>query len=221
MMKKEQVKKEMKNLLTCLDFASNQLKDGKAAEKKLKLYFQIYQQLGLAWEYLGLHCKHWNGYKKGKNNLLVCKICGKVKGAGGNYLLVPINSPKKIGQLVFPNSKKTFKNKTEATVVNDTVAFHGALLNVDVSNLYFSNLLKHNITIADDRIITLRERDVECRIDRFMISVDLIKKKRVNTYSGFAGELSKKLLNKFPVVFQYDDKGKLQGLSIFHEGKKR
>lgn len=64
-----------------MDFVSeNFLNKDDINKKDFKIYYNIYQQLGLAWEYLGLQCRHWDGYKKIKNKKEVCKICGKVKG---------------------------------------------------------------------------------------------------------------------------------------------
>ena len=77
---KEYLRKELKKLFKSMDFVSkNLLADGKAAGKDFQIYFNIYQQLGLAWEFLGLQCRHWDGYRKTKDKKEVCKICGKVK----------------------------------------------------------------------------------------------------------------------------------------------
>lgn len=64
-----------------MDFVSEKfLADEKAAGKDFQMYFNIYQQLSLAWEFLGRQCKHWDGYKKTKGKKEVCRICGKVRG---------------------------------------------------------------------------------------------------------------------------------------------
>jgi hypothetical protein len=47
----------------------------------------LYQQLGLAWEFLSLQCRHWDGYRKAHSGNDVCKICGKVKGAQESWVL--------------------------------------------------------------------------------------------------------------------------------------
>lgn len=63
-----------------MDFISNKyLKNEGAAGKDFQIYFNIYQQLGLAWEYLGQQCKHWDGYKQTRDKHEVCRICGKVR----------------------------------------------------------------------------------------------------------------------------------------------
>ncbi len=78
---KEHIKKELRKLFRSMDFVSKKfLTDGKAAGKDFQTYFNIYQQLGLAWEFLGQQCKHGDGYRKTREKHEVCKICGKVKG---------------------------------------------------------------------------------------------------------------------------------------------
>jgi hypothetical protein len=78
---KEHIKKELRKLFRSMDFVSKKfLADEKVAGKDFQTYFNIYQQLGLAWEFLGQQCKHWDGYKKTREKHEVCKICGKVKG---------------------------------------------------------------------------------------------------------------------------------------------
>ncbi len=130
-------------------------------------------------------------------------------------------SLKKIGKYTQPNSKKVFKNKKEATVVNKTISFYGAELNVYVTNQYRSNFFKmHDVTMADERIVKLSERNVECTVDEHLISIDIKRKKR-HTYGGFADELPKKLLSKFPVIFSYDDKGNFCGLDILLESRRK
>ncbi len=84
--KKEHIKKELRRLFKSMDFVSdNFLVNEKAAGKNFQVYFNIYQQLGLAWEYLGRQCKHWDGYKMTKEKHEVCKICGKVKRARSQF----------------------------------------------------------------------------------------------------------------------------------------
>ncbi|MBZ0154714.1 MAG: hypothetical protein K8I29_00695 [Alphaproteobacteria bacterium] len=79
-MEKTYLRKELRELLKSMDFVSNKLLvDEKAAGKDFQIYFKIYQQLGLAWEYLGQQCKYWDGYRKTREKHEVCKICGKVK----------------------------------------------------------------------------------------------------------------------------------------------
>ena len=219
-MKKEQIKKELKTLFRSLDFVSNNfLNNKKLSKKELQIFFNIYQQLGLAWEFLGLQCKHWDGYKKTKDAKEVCKICGKVKGVDEFYYLLPREGSKKLGARLKPNSKKTFKNKKEATIINDTIDFHGAIVNVDVHNSYKSNLLgkKHGINIAAERLVKLKENGVECHIDRHLIYVKMNKTGRKlgkEKYGGFPWEIKKKDLKNFPVIFEFDENYQFLGLEI-------
>lgn len=82
-----------------MDFISEKfLADEKAAGKNFQLYFNIYQQLGLAWEFLGLQCWHWDGYRKTRYKKEVCKICGKVKGIENDYYLSPKNKQEMRGK---------------------------------------------------------------------------------------------------------------------------
>jgi hypothetical protein len=75
------IKKELRKLFRSMDFVSKKfLAVEKAAGNDFQTYFNIYQQLGLAWEFLGQQCKHWDGYKKTRAKHDVCRICGKVKG---------------------------------------------------------------------------------------------------------------------------------------------
>lgn len=227
-MEKEKLKKELDRLYKSLDFASdNFLSNKKLRKKDSQRFFNIYQQLGIAWEFLGLQCKHWDGYRLTRDKKEVCKICGKVKGVEGNYYLLPKEGRKKIGVRLVPNSRRTFPTKAKATIVNDTVNFHGALLNVSVTNSYKSSLPRpvrswrphrssgSEITIAADRIVTLKERGIECRIDRRLINVKVQQPKKPKTvYGGFPWELKRKDLKNFPVIFDFDKNHRFLGLTI-------
>lgn len=106
---KNELKKELNSLLKSMDFVNNNfLNKGNINKRDFRVYFNIYQQLGVAWEFLGLQCKHWEGYKKLKDKKEVCRICGKVKDAGEFYYLIPKEGPKKIGRKLKPNSQKNF-----------------------------------------------------------------------------------------------------------------
>ena len=77
---KIKLKKELKSLFESMDFINRKFLYKKNIDKTtLKIYFNIYQQLGMAWEFLGLQCRHWDGYKKVKGKERTCKICGQVK----------------------------------------------------------------------------------------------------------------------------------------------
>lgn len=217
---KKRIKKELKRLFKSMDFISNNFLYKKDSRKaNLQIYCNIYQQLGLAWEFLGMQCKHWDGYKKIKNGQKVCRVCGKLKDASNFYYLIPEKGFKEIGKMLKPNSKKIFNNKVEAEVLNDTIKFHGALLNIDVNNPYKSNLLKgkNEINIASERTALLRERGIKCYIDSHLVSIELPNKGREigrEKYGGFAWEIKREKLKNFPVIFDFDENYKLLGLSI-------
>lgn len=64
-MNQTQLKKDLKELFKSMDFVSNKfLHDKTIGEKEIEIYSAIYQQLGMAWEFLGLQCTHHEGYKK-------------------------------------------------------------------------------------------------------------------------------------------------------------
>jgi hypothetical protein len=121
-----------------------------------------------------------------------------------------------------PLSKRVFPNKKEATIVDDSILFHGAQVRVDVHNSYTSDLLGRELTIAAERSVTLREDGVECSVSGYRIDLDLDpgrrrkgRKPRKPPYSAFAYELRKKDLKRFPVLFRYDDRGRFLGVTIF------
>lgn len=198
---KSKLKKELRCLFKSMDFISKNFLYKKNIDRSaLKIYFNIYQQLGMAWEFLGLQCRHWDGYKKVKGKEKACKICGQV------------TRTKKIGRMLKPNSKKIFNNKKEAELLNDSIEFHGALLNVDVHNSY-----KSKIDMAAERIVALKERGIKCYIDNHLVNIEWendgekIGKER---YGGFAWEIKRENLRKFPVMFDFDENHRLLGVSI-------
>lgn len=113
-MEKEHVKRELKKLFKSMDFISKRFTgDEESGTKDFQIYFNIYQQLGLAWEFLGLQCRHWDEYRRTKDKVEVCKICGKVKSVDESYYLLPNDDQKTIGRKLMPKSKKTFENKKD------------------------------------------------------------------------------------------------------------
>ncbi len=212
------VKKQLKALLKSMDFVSdNFLHKEKISRKDFQVYFDIYQQLGLAWEFLGLQCGHWEGYKKTGDNKEVCRICGKVKGVEDAFVLLSRKGPKKFGVKAKPNSKETFDTKKNAELVNDTMNFYGASLKVDVHNSYQSRVFGKGITMAAERIVNVKEDGIECHIDPHLIHVRLHdgdRKSGKKKYGGFPWEISKKDLKHFPVIFDFDENHRLLGLTI-------
>jgi hypothetical protein len=216
---KKELKKQLKALFKSMDFVSNNFLDSeKVGKKEFQRFFNIYQQLGLTWEFLGLQCKHWDGYRKTRDMKQACKICGKVKGVDDSYILLSKNGPKKLGVKLKPNSKKTFETKKDAEIVNDMVDFHGASVNVDVHNSYKSTVVGKGINISAERIVDVREDNVACSIDQDLIHIKLSEKDRKpgkKRYGGFPWEIRRKDLMHFPVLFNFDEKHKFLGLTIF------
>jgi hypothetical protein len=215
---KKEIKKQLNGLFKSMDFVSNNFLDSeKIGEKEFQRFFRIYQQLGLAWECLGLQCKHWDGYKKTRDKKEACKICGKIKGADDFYILLSQKGSKKVGMKLKPNSKKTFETKKDAEIVNDTIDFYGAVVNVDVHNSYKSNLFGKGINMAAERIVNLKEENVECSIDQNLIHIRVLGKDRKRAkkrYGGFPWEIKRKNLKHFPVIFDFDEKYRFLGLTI-------
>lgn len=55
---KREIEKDLKSLFKSMNFVSRNFLSKNIGKKKLQMYFNIYQQLGLAWEFLGLQCEH-------------------------------------------------------------------------------------------------------------------------------------------------------------------
>jgi hypothetical protein len=186
-------------------------------------FAEIYQQLGLAWEFLALQCTHRGGWRKLRDGKSACKVCGTIRGVKEQCLLLPRDGKKTIGRHAQPNSKRTFPNRKSATVVNDTIDFHGAKLNVEVLNEHRSRFFrKHDWTIAADRLVRLEEGGVDVRFDTHLVTVELRKHKRgeMPPYSHFVWELPHKLLKNFPVMLQFDKRRRFTGLVIFKPDRK-
>jgi hypothetical protein len=213
------LKHDLRRLFRSMDFVSRHpaLKRDTAEARR---FAEIYQQLGLAWEFLALQCKHSGGWRKMRAGKFVCKVCGLVRGANEQWLLLPCGGRKIIGCRSMPNSIRTFKNRKAATVVNDTIDFHGAQLNVEVLNQHRCNdrwFRKHDWTIAADRLVRLSEGGIEVRFDSHFVSVKLRKHKRgeMPPYSHFVWELPRKFLKKFPVMLEFDKRRQFTGLTMF------
>lgn len=182
-------------------------------------FAEIYQQLGLAWEFLALRCRHRDGWRKLRDGKSACKACGLIRGAKERWLLLPRDGRKTIGRRAMPNSKRTFPSRQAATVVNDTIEFHGAKLNVEVLNPHRStsrSFRKRDWTIAADRLVRLEESGIEIRFDSHFVGVKLKKHKRgeMPPYSHFVWELPRKFLKNFPVMLQFDQRRRFTGLVI-------
>ncbi|MBM3859645.1 MAG: hypothetical protein FJ395_08345 [Verrucomicrobia bacterium] len=223
---KPALKRELRRLFRAMDFISDRYLARKGAPAKLAAaFYEVYQQLGTAWEHLALQCRHWDGYRKVSGGKLACRICGKIKGTEERWLLLPAKGQKVIGVKTRPNSSRVFPSKQAATITEDGIQFHGATLRVSVHNQYKSKLFrgKHDITIARDRILRLFEDGMECWLDTYGVHLKLPpqgKPMKPMPYSAFLSELPKRKLQKFPVMIEYDKRDHLQGVVIFRPMKR-
>lgn len=221
---KEQLQRELKRIFRGLDFISKQLDREGRTRANQRLYFDVYQGLGLAWEFLGLQCKHWVGYRRNRDGQRVCRICGKIKGVQDQYWLLTSNGKKKIGERAVPRSTRVFASKNKAQILHDQIAFHGAILDVDIHNSYKSRLFGkgREISIAADRIVTLKEDAITCSVDEHVIDIDIEQprgKTQKPRYGDFPWEISKAKLKFFPVIFRFDDRYRFLGLTILRTRK--
>jgi len=221
---KAQLKADLKRVFRALDFVGKHLNGRQPPKATQQLYFDIYQPLGLAWKFLGLQCKHWDGYKRDRDGKQVCRICGKIKGVQERLFLLADSGMKRIGRRAAPTSKKTFANKSKAQIVHDQMVFHGAFLDVDVHNSYKSSLFgkDHEITVAADRTVTLKESGLKYSVDEHVIDLKIEERQKGQKppYGGFPWELSKEKLKHFPVIFRFDDNYRFLGLTIIRPVKK-
>lgn len=217
-MDKAILKKEFKKLFKSMDYVSdNYLSKRKVTKGDASAFYNIYQQLGLLWEFLSYQCRHWNGYIK-KANKFLCKICGRVKGTKEKYYLLPLKGRKIIGRMIRPGRDK-FEGllKKEAEIVNDTIKFHGAKLNVSVFNGYISKLgrIGKEIKVAADRVVTLEEDGLIIDISKYITGVKIKASARQRPiYGGFVWELPKRILKKMPIILSYNKNGKLTEIEL-------
>jgi hypothetical protein len=220
--KSSQLQPDLRRLLRSMDFVARHpaLKQDTTEARRLA---EVYQQLALAWEFFALQCTHRGGWRKLRNGKSACKVCELIRGMKEQWLLLPHEGKKTIGRHALPNSQRTFSNRRAATVVNDTIEFHGAKLNVEVLNDHRSRFFhKHDWTIAADRLVRLEEGGIDVRFDSHLVTVELRKHKRgeMPPYSHFIWELPHKLLKKFPVMLQFDKRRRFTGLVIFKPNRK-
>src|SRR5438128_8795969 len=97
------LKRGLRRIFRSMDFVWRHapLKRGGTEAKR---FAEIYQQLGLAWEYLALQCRHRGGWRKLRDGKFACKVCGLIRGAKEQWLLVPREGKKTIGRRALPNS---------------------------------------------------------------------------------------------------------------------
>lgn len=219
-MNKKYLKQELKKLFKSMDYIANKYLSKtkiKISRKKAELFFNVYQQLGLAWAFLSLQCKHWDGYKK-RRGKYVCRICGSIKGVNEEGYLLPVKGKKVIGRMIRPerdNIGKSKLSKKKAEIINDTIKFHGAKLNVSVFNEYKSKLNDSEINIAADRVVKLYENGVIIDVCKDIMGIRVKKlSKGIRVYGGFVDELPKKILKKMPIILSYDKSGNLVQIEL-------
>jgi hypothetical protein len=215
----QRLKQDLRRLMRSMDFVSRHpalVKDGPDADR----FAEIYRQLGLAWEFLGLQCRHNEGWRKVRQGETACRVCGLIRGVDESWLLLPRKGKKVVGRRAVPNSKRTFPTRKAATVVNDTIEFHGAKLNVEVLNQHRCDdvfFRKMDWTVAADRLVRLEESGVEVRLDTHLVTIEIRKRRRgeMPPYSHFVWELPRKFLKKFPVMLEFDKRNRFTGVVIF------
>ena len=213
----ELVAEGLRGLFRSMDFVSRHpaLEKGGAEGER---FAEIYQQLGLAWEFLAGQCGHWDGFSKTRGGRRKCKICGSFEDAVESAVRWPNPGRKRIGMRSMPDSGATFANKKAATLIDDEIEFHGAKLRVTVQNAYRTKLLgRMDITIAADRMVRLAEGEVECRLDAHTVSLRVARRKKGEAplRAAFPWELSRAQLKRFPVLLESDEDGQFAGVTIF------
>ena len=217
------LKRELRRLFRSMDFVSRHPaldKHGAESER----FAEIYQQLGLAWEFLALQCGHWDGFRRTRDGRAKCAICGTFEDAAQPSVLLPKTGRKRIGKRSAPDSEETFANKKAAMLLDDAIDFHGAKLRVIVQNAYRTKLLgKMDVTIAADRMVRLEEGGVECRLDSHMVRLRLTprKKGQAPPRCAFPWELSRERLKRVPALLEFDEEGRFSGVSIFKPTRKK
>ncbi len=213
----------MRRLQRSMDYISGHPALDKSGREGRQLA-EIYQQLGHAWELLALKCGHRAGWRRFKDGRQACKVCGTLKNAREAWLLLPSTGPKLIGRKSRPTTRKIMPTRKAATVLKDVIRFHGAKLSIEVLNPHKSGILRlPDINVAADRLVELHESGMVCRFDdhTFSFRTGIRPRGSKPPYGAFLSELSRKALARFPVLVEYDDRGRFRGLVVFREPKKR
>ena len=180
-------------------------------------FAEVYQQLGMLWEFLALQCGHTEGWRKTREGAVVCKTCGTARNVTERWLLLPHQGRKIVGRRLFPNSSKTFPSKKAASIVNDRIDFHGVKVVVGVHNAYRSRLMRRDkaVTIASDRIVQIHEDGIEGWFDTDLVEIKVRKRAAQNlrpttlSLSSCRSECS-----NGPAAGRIRWKGKLVGVTI-------
>ena len=88
MNRNSKLRSDLRRVLGSMDFVSRHpaLKRDTAEARR---FAEIYQQLGLAWEFLALQCPHRGGWRKVRDGKSACKICGLIRGVKEPWRLLP------------------------------------------------------------------------------------------------------------------------------------
>ena len=82
--------RQIKAVLRSMDYVCDRhLRRKRVPQPDLDAYYRVYQHLALAWEYLGLQCKHAEGHRRIAGGKQACRVCGKVKGGADPFILLP------------------------------------------------------------------------------------------------------------------------------------
>jgi hypothetical protein len=215
---RSKIKRELRRLFRSMDFVADlpASKKGKP-NRQANQWAEIYQQLGLAWEFLALQCKHWEGYRKAVSGHQICRICGKAKDIDEFWLLLPRQAPKSIGRRILPTSSQVWPNRQAALLLSDTINFHGARLTVEVHNAHRSTLFgDRKVAVSADRMVRLEEGEIECACYQRLVRLRLRAREPTSDlpYSAFPWELPRKQLKNFPVCLEYDQENHFVGLTL-------
>src|SRR5262245_62119020 len=79
------VRKSIARVLRSMDLIAGSFPGGKKRKAPLgrrrgDSWGEIYQQLGLAWEFLALRCRHRNGWRRASGGRDACRACGHIRG---------------------------------------------------------------------------------------------------------------------------------------------
>ena len=219
------LQREFRRLFRSMDFLCTHPSLNRR-DKEGERMAEIYQQMGMLWEFLALQCPHRSGWRKMREGKMACKCCGTLRGAEERWVLLPTRGRKVIGRKCLPNSDQTLPNKKAASLVHDVIEFHGAKVEVDVHNSYRSNLFRESkldIAVAAERIVRVDEDGIECSLSGSQVRLRLKKHKMGErpAYGAFVFELPKRALKKFPLLVEFDTRGELVGVDIFRSLRQR
>ncbi len=208
-----------------MDFVAEHpaLEDGRRSLAAARLA-ETYQLLGLAWEFLALQCRHTQGFRRTRDGKRVCRTCGTVAGTEKRWILLPRCGQKTIGRRTVPSSTEVLPNRRTAQLIDDAIRFHGTQLRVDVHNAHRTSLFRsRNVSAAAERIVTLEEDGVVCGLDGHMAHLRFVPRRRgaEPPFGAFVFELPRRVLKRFPVMLEYDRRGRFVGLCVFRTPMKR